>query len=64
VNPKLAREADRHEKEFREIFCEPLIMPAKIKHIAIVSDQYALEGRFYEAVFGMRSAADSGRSGR
>ena len=33
-------------------------MPAKIKHIAIVSDQYALEGRFYEAVFGMRSAAD------
>src|SRR5438552_10357028 len=33
-------------------------MPAKIKHIAIVSDQYALEGRVYEAVFGMRSAAD------
>src|SRR5436190_4941356 len=33
-------------------------MPAKIKHIAIVSDQYALEGRFYEAVFDMRSAAD------
>jgi len=33
-------------------------MPAKIKHIAIVSDQYALEGRFYEAVFGMRSAAE------
>src|SRR5438045_5603084 len=33
-------------------------MPAKIKHIAIVSDQYALQGRFYEAVFGMRSAAD------
>src|SRR5882757_2686660 len=33
-------------------------MPAKIKHIAIVSDQYALEGRFYEAVFGMRTAAD------
>ena len=34
-------------------------MPAKIKHIAIVSDQYALEGRFYEAVFGMRTAADT-----
>src|SRR3979490_1726104 len=33
-------------------------MSAKIKHIAIVSDQYALEGRFYEAVFGMRTAAD------
>src|SRR5258708_11111783 len=34
-------------------------MPAKIKHIAIVSGQYALEGRFYEAVFGMRTAADT-----
>ena len=34
-------------------------MPAKIKHIAIVSDQYALEGRFYEALFGMKSAADT-----
>src|SRR5256885_1801435 len=33
-------------------------MSAKIRHIAIVSDQYALEGRFYEAVFGMRTAAD------
>ena len=33
-------------------------MSAKIKHIAIVSDQYALEGRFYEAVFGMKTAAD------
>src|SRR5580765_7952649 len=33
-------------------------MPAKIKHIAIVSDQYALLGRFYEAVFGMKTAAD------
>src|SRR5438552_6811713 len=31
-------------------------MPAKIRHIAIVSDQYALEGRFYEAVFGMKTA--------
>jgi catechol 2,3-dioxygenase-like lactoylglutathione lyase family enzyme len=34
-------------------------MPAKIKHIAIVSDRYALEGRFYEAVFGMRTAPDT-----
>ena len=33
-------------------------MSAKIKHIAIISDQYALEGRFYEAVFGMKAAAD------
>lgn len=33
-------------------------MPARIKHIAIVSDQYALQGRFYEALFGMRGAAD------
>src|SRR6266849_1378442 len=34
-------------------------MPAKIKHIAIVSDQYALEGRFYEAVFGMKTESDT-----
>src|SRR2546421_11771246 len=34
-------------------------MPAKIKHIAIVSDQYALESRFYEAVFGMKTASDT-----
>jgi catechol 2,3-dioxygenase-like lactoylglutathione lyase family enzyme len=31
---------------------------ARIRHIAIVSDQYALEGRFYEAIFGMKTAAD------
>ncbi len=31
-------------------------MPAKIRHIAIVSDQYALEGKFYEAAFGMTTA--------
>ena len=29
-------------------------MTARIKHIAIVSDNFALAGRFYEAVFGMR----------
>ena len=34
-------------------------MPTKIKHVAIVSDQYALEGRFYEALFGMKTAADT-----
>src|SRR6185436_12865002 len=33
-------------------------MSAKIRHIAIVSDQYALLGRFYEAVFGMKTASD------
>jgi catechol 2,3-dioxygenase-like lactoylglutathione lyase family enzyme len=31
-------------------------MAAKIRHIAIVSDQYPLEGKFYEAVFGMTTA--------
>jgi len=34
-------------------------MSAKIKHIAIVSDQYALQGKFYEAVFGMKTAAET-----
>lgn len=34
-------------------------MSARIRHIAIISDQYALEGRFYEAVFGMKTAADT-----
>jgi catechol 2,3-dioxygenase-like lactoylglutathione lyase family enzyme len=33
-------------------------MGARIRHIAIVSDQYALLGRFYEAIFGMRAAED------
>src|SRR5438874_13376040 len=33
-------------------------MTAKLKHIALVSDNYALQGKFYEAAFGMRSAAD------
>ena len=33
-------------------------MSGKIRHIAIVSNQYALLGRFYEAVFGMTTAAD------
>lgn len=34
-------------------------MSARLKHIALVSDQYALQGRFYEAAFGMRAAADT-----
>ena len=33
-------------------------MKTRIRHIAIVSDQYALLGRFYEAIFGMRAAED------
>ena len=33
-------------------------MTTKIRHVAIVSDQYALLGRFYEAIFGMRTAED------
>lgn len=34
-------------------------MSARIRHVAIVSEQYALEGRFYEAMFGMRSSSDT-----
>src|SRR5260221_6449778 len=34
-------------------------MGGKIRHVAIVSSEYALQGRFYEAVFGMKSAADT-----
>jgi len=33
-------------------------MSAKLRHIALISDQYALQGKFYEAAFGMRTAAD------
>ena len=33
-------------------------MTAKLKHIALVSDNYALQGKFYEAAFGMRTSAD------
>lgn len=32
-------------------------MFAKINHVAVVSDDYALLGRFYEAAFGMRTSA-------
>ncbi len=31
-------------------------MSAKINHVAIVSDQYALSGKFYETLFGMKTA--------
>lgn len=34
-------------------------MFAKLKHIALVSDHYAVQGKFYEAAFGMRVAADT-----
>ena len=34
-------------------------MFAKLKHVAIVSDQFTLLGRFYETLFGMRSSASS-----
>src|SRR5436305_12767295 len=33
-------------------------MTSRIRHIAIVSDQYALQGRFYQSVFGMTTADD------
>jgi catechol 2,3-dioxygenase-like lactoylglutathione lyase family enzyme len=32
-------------------------MFAKITHVAIVSDEYAMLGRFYEAIFGLRPSA-------
>jgi predicted enzyme related to lactoylglutathione lyase len=38
-------------------------MPAKINHIAIVSENYALSGKFYESVFGMKTSARA-RPGR
>jgi predicted enzyme related to lactoylglutathione lyase len=34
-------------------------MVARLKHVAIISDNYALLGRFYEALFGMKSFAGS-----
>ena len=30
-------------------------MPTRIKHLAIVSGNYAIEGKFYEALFGMKA---------
>ena len=34
-------------------------MFAKINHMAIVSNQYALSGKFYETLFGMKTSADA-----
>jgi catechol 2,3-dioxygenase-like lactoylglutathione lyase family enzyme len=34
-------------------------MPTEIRHLAIVSENYALLGKFYEAVFGLETADDS-----
>jgi catechol 2,3-dioxygenase-like lactoylglutathione lyase family enzyme len=38
-------------------------MFAKLNHLAIVSENYALSGKFYEAVFGMRTASRSRAEG-
>ena len=35
-------------------------MFAKIKHLAIISDNYALLSRFYEALFGMHAQLFAG----
>src|SRR5258708_17521220 len=35
-------------------------MSTKRKHIALVSDSYAVQGKFYEAAVGMRPGADPG----
>lgn len=34
-------------------------MSAKINHVAIVSDHYALSGKFYETLFGMKTAPNT-----
>lgn len=34
-------------------------MSAKINHLAIISDSYALEGKFYQSVFGTKTSPDS-----
>ncbi len=34
-------------------------MSVKINHLAIISDNYALEGKFYQSVFGAKVSADS-----
>ncbi len=39
-------------------------MPAKINHIAIVSQEYALLSYFYQTVFGMRTSPNFKRPGR
>lgn len=34
-------------------------MATRLKHIALVSDRYAVQGKFYEAAFGMRTSAET-----
>ena len=34
-------------------------MPTKINHLAIISDNYALQGRFYQSVFGTKTSPNS-----
>ena len=34
-------------------------MPAKINHLAIVSEKYALAGKFYESMFGMQTSSNT-----
>src|SRR5215468_6728884 len=36
-----------------------MAMFAKLKHVAIVSEQYTLLGRFYEGMFGMKPSANA-----
>jgi predicted enzyme related to lactoylglutathione lyase len=36
-------------------------MAARIKHLAICSDNYALQGKFYEALFGMKASSTNYR---
>jgi len=38
-------------------------MPAKLNHLAIISENYALSGKFYEAVFGMNTSQRSRAEG-
>jgi len=35
------------------------VISTKINHLAIISDQYSLEGRFYQSVFGAKTSPDS-----
>ncbi len=39
-------------------------MASKINHVAIMSSNYALESKFYESMFGMKTSAKSGLRGR
>src|SRR6185437_9315399 len=56
ARPRIQSRRARIQRDLRE---GPLAMTTRIRHVAIVSDQYALLGRFYEAVFGMKGASDT-----